>query len=355
MICPYCGKTTKDEAQFCGSCGHKIARCPSCNRVLRTSARFCAFDGTELPPELLQDLPATITATPPVVPPVPPRQVPAATAERVRPPEPTQQTQPKKQSRLPVILGAVLFVLLLIGIVVGVGMWQGWFSSGSSSSNGSDGLSVPAGETSSQSEAPADSGADASDSAAEPEDDAQSEGDAEPDDDDDLSSESAVEPETQSDAEEEVIEVPVSERRYEIVASDLSWSEACEAAAEAGGHLATITSEEEYDVICALAGESGLKYLWLGAVLSTDEMTWGEDGCWITGESWSFDVWYPGEPSLADTDGTPESCLCLWYAAYGGEDIGWTFNDQRDNLVEDFPSVSGKVGYVIEFDDGYAE
>ncbi|MCD8340557.1 MAG: zinc ribbon domain-containing protein [Clostridiales bacterium] len=70
MICPYCGKETKDDAQFCAACGHQIARCPSCNRVLRTNAKFCGFDGTALPPELLRDLPAPAAA------PVPPRRTP---------------------------------------------------------------------------------------------------------------------------------------------------------------------------------------------------------------------------------------------------------------------------------------
>ncbi|MCD8340556.1 MAG: hypothetical protein LUC87_00165 [Clostridiales bacterium] len=259
----------------------------------------------------------------------------------------------KKQSRLPVILGAVLIVLL-VGIVVGVGVWQGWFSSDRSGGEEAD-LSVPAGETADQSEAPEDGEMAAADNQTQPEEAVQSETGDEAEIGAVQSSEAEAEIEAQSDAEEEHIEVPVSERTYEIVAADLSWSEAYEAAMEAGGHLATITSQEEYDAVCALAEESGLKYLWLGAALTTDEMTWGEDGCWITGEDWTFDVWYPGEPSLADTDGTQEFCLCLWNAAYDGVDIGWTFNDQRDNLVEDFPSVSGKVGYVIEFDDGYTE
>ncbi len=338
MICPYCGKETKDDALFCASCGHKIARCPACNRVLRTNARFCGFDGTALPPELLVDLPAPKAA------PVPPRHSPT----------PVTPEQTKERSKLPIILGAVLIVLLLAGIVVGVGVWQGWFSSGRSTDE-EETLSVSAGEAGDQSEASEDDEVAAADSMTQSEEAVQSETGDEAEIDAAQSSEPATEIEAQSDAEAEQIEVPVSERTYEIVASDLSWSEANEAAREAGGHLATITSQEEYDVICALADESGLKYLWLGAALTSDEMTWGEDGCWITGEAWSFDVWYPGEPSLADTDGTQEFCLCLWNAAYDGVDIGWTFNDQRDNLVEDFPSVSGKVGYVIEFDDGYAE
>ncbi|MCD7858060.1 MAG: zinc ribbon domain-containing protein [Clostridiales bacterium] len=340
MLCPYCGKTTKDDALFCATCGHKIARCPSCNRVLRTNARFCGFGGTALPPELLLDLPAPMAAAVPLVAPQP----------RYVSNEAHPAGQTKERSRRPIILAVVLIVLLLIGIVVGVGLWQGWFSSDRSSDE-EGALSVSAGEAADQSEAPEEGTLAAAASEPQPEDAVQSEAANEAEGNAAQSSEAAAE----ADVEAEQAEVPISERTYEIVASDLSWSEANEAAREAGGHLATITSEEEYDVLCTLADESGLKYLWLGAALTSDEMIWGEDGCWITGEAWGFDAWYPGEPSLADADGTQEFCLCLWNAAYDGADIGWTMNDQRDKLVEDFPSISGKVGYVIEFDDGYVE
>ena len=32
------------------------------------------------------------------------------------------------------------------------------------------------------------------------------------------------------------------------------------------------------------------------------------------------------------------------------EGSGWTFNDQRGDLIAALPSVSGAVGYVIEFE-----
>lgn len=217
MICPYCGKETKDDALFCASCGHKITQCPACNRVLRTNARFCGFDGTALPPELLVDLPAPKAA------PVPPRHSPT----------PVTPEQTKERSKLPIILGAVLIVLLLAGIVVGVGVWQGWFSS-SRSTDEEETLSVSAGEAGDQSEASEDDEVAAADSMTQSEEAVQSETGDEAEIDAAQSSEPATEIEAQSDAEAEQIEVPVSERTYEIVASDLSWSEANEAAREAG-------------------------------------------------------------------------------------------------------------------------
>lgn len=135
---------------------------------------------------------------------------------------------------------------------------------------------------------------------------------------------------------------------YQIVVEDVSWQEAYDRALAAGGHLATITSQEEFDAICAQADQAavatGVRYLWLGARQGAGGWT-GTD-CWITGEDWTFAPWYPGEPSGQDADGTPENVLCMWNV----QQSGWTFNDQRQDLLSVLPEVSGKVGYVIEFE-----
>lgn len=134
------------------------------------------------------------------------------------------------------------------------------------------------------------------------------------------------------------------EYRYEIIQSDMSWSEAKAACEARGGYLATITTIEEYDKICKLADETDLIYLWLGACLPTADTSWSEAG-WITGESWTFENWYPGEPSKWDDDGALEYCLSMWTVKNGP----WTFNDQRNDIVAALPSITGKVGYVCEY------
>lgn len=140
--------------------------------------------------------------------------------------------------------------------------------------------------------------------------------------------------------------------RYEFVKSDASWTEANQAAMEAGGHLAVITSEEEFDKICEIADTSGVTYIWLGAQIFSVEDNWEDH--WITGEEWTFDRWYPNEPSKIDTsDNAEEFCLCLWNVKY--EEYGWTFNDQRDNLAGEFSFVSGKLGYIIEYEEEVEE
>lgn len=152
--------------------------------------------------------------------------------------------------------------------------------------------------------------------------------------------ETAPEVETQPEPEYEI----VYEYSYEIVSGDLSWTEAKAACEAKGGYLATIGSQEEYNTIAALANQYDLKYLWVGACLPDNSATWADTG-WIDGTPWTYENWYPGEPSRQDSDGTYERYLCIW-TVNGGP---WTFNDQRNELVKDFPFTSGVVGYVCEY------
>lgn len=135
---------------------------------------------------------------------------------------------------------------------------------------------------------------------------------------------------------------------YKIHQADVSWEEAAERCYAEGGNLAVVTSEEEFNEICQLAEKSGLDYIWLGASLNNCSK-WEESNCCITGEEWTYSKWYPGEPSYEDSsDGVKEAYLCLWKAKKDGTDIGWTMNDQRNDLVGAFSYVSGKVGYICE-------
>nr|WP_051527054.1 lectin-like protein [[Eubacterium] cellulosolvens] len=143
--------------------------------------------------------------------------------------------------------------------------------------------------------------------------------------------------------------VPERISTYKLVTKDVSWQEAEREAEEAGGHLATITDENEYQKVCEVADRSGLTYIWLGARVYSVSENWNK---WIDGEEWTFEKWYPGEPSKTDkNDHVDELYLCMWNAKHNDADIGWTFNDQRNDIVADYASISGKIGYIIEFED----
>ncbi|MBQ6420375.1 MAG: VWA domain-containing protein [Clostridia bacterium] len=138
--------------------------------------------------------------------------------------------------------------------------------------------------------------------------------------------------------------------RYEIIAADISWTEASDLCISRGGHLATITSQAEMEQVSALAENSGLKYLWIGGYTSIRNNA--AYGHWITGEDFSYSAWYPGEPSRNDRDGTPEAYLMLWRV----EGV-WSWNDQRNDVDTAARTDTrlkyfiGKMGYVCEYED----
>lgn len=79
---------------------------------------------------------------------------------------------------------------------------------------------------------------------------------------------------------------------YKLFAYDMSFVEALEYCQKVGGHLATITSEEENQLISAYLAAQGGNMALLGG---TDE---GADGRWrwCTGEPFSYAVWNDQEP-----------------------------------------------------------
>ena len=82
--------------------------------------------------------------------------------------------------------------------------------------------------------------------------------------------------------------------RYQIVSGSFTWDQAKADAEARGGHLVTITSQDEWNVIWSLLGPNwGATVYWMGG---TDQ---GTDGNWrwITEENWSFNRWYPSQPS----------------------------------------------------------
>ena len=111
-----------------------------------------------------------------------------------------------------------------------------------------------------------------------------------------------------------------AQHTYAVIAGDVTWEEARQ-----------------------LAEERGLTYLWLGGQAGGD----GAFG-WLTGEAFDFSCWYPGEPSGSDSDGTAESFLCMWKP-----DGAWSWNDQRDDIIAGNREAAGKIGCVIEYEEGH--
>ena len=350
MICPKCKSEIKDDSKFCGKCGQKISRCPTCGRPILERARFCVYDGTMFPDDMLNLLPEE-------------------TAEDITENQEQQErreqavvkkTGHQKKKKVFVVLGVILGIVACAG----VGYAAVHALSGKKNVDQKQEQKIAREEK--------------KETTAVPEKISESSKLKQKTDQDEIASVSENTTENQetdtkvktkseteyaeteenkktvSESKEETSTVSESKapeiiHTYEVIAGDLSWEDAKNACEERGGYLATITSEEEYEKISEMADRSGLTYLWLGAKLQSDTEEWKQAG-WITGEDWTFDNWYPGEPSRQDTDGTKQLFLCMWKAKYNEEEIGWTFNDQRNDIVGAFPKIAGKVGYVCEYE-----
>ena len=162
------------------------------------------------------------------------------------------------------------------------------------------------------------------------------------------SPEPEVSPEDEAPAEEEEEDAGVSiigtpekakEENYTIYVEDLSWTEAQEKCLSMGGHLATISNQDELDTIISMAEEQGIEKLWIGCHRENGQLVWENY------EHIDFYKWGKGEPSEYDSgDNVAEDYLLLW--KFNGE---WVYNDSRNDPVADYPNMySGKIGYVFE-------
>lgn len=127
---------------------------------------------------------------------------------------------------------------------------------------------------------------------------------------------------------------PDTHHLYKYVSAPLiSWASAVTAAIAAGGHLATIGSEDENDLIFSLVGD---KVAWLGGSDAGHEGQWQ----WVTGEGFDYTHWAGGEPNnLLNED---------YLATWGNH----SWNDLADNALARL--VAGLDGYVVER-DGHAD
>jgi len=100
---------------------------------------------------------------------------------------------------------------------------------------------------------------------------------------------------------------PENQHLYLLVRVPMGWHEAENYCSSLGAHLATIQSAAENQFVSRMS-----EALWLGATDESQEGAWS----WVTGESWNYSDWYPGEPNnccparyCGPQECTPESYL----------------------------------------------
>ena len=133
----------------------------------------------------------------------------------------------------------------------------------------------------------------------------------------------------------------VNGNSYEVITGQttITWAEAKALAEGMGGHLVTITSEDENDFVAALLTEFGtgdLQRYWLGGY-QTDP---GSVACepsacwaWVTGEDWVYENWAAGEPN--NGAGGTQHYLHYW---------------PSPGLFDDMDNRNIMVGYIVEFE-----
>ncbi|MBM6977345.1 lectin-like protein [Intestinimonas butyriciproducens] len=123
---------------------------------------------------------------------------------------------------------------------------------------------------------------------------------------------------------------------YQVIDESLTWEDAVQACTQRGGHLATITSEQEQGAV-AYAINSGTKEAyWLGGSDETVEGQWQ----WITGENWSYDNWASGNPDNYQSEN---------YLGILRTNQNWANNSGAAYTWNDFSNKDAvMMGYVCE-------
>ncbi|MBQ6267389.1 MAG: hypothetical protein IJK64_06415 [Clostridia bacterium] len=117
---------------------------------------------------------------------------------------------------------------------------------------------------------------------------------------------------------------------YSIYHQTISWTEAKAYCENLGGHLATITTQEEQLFIESLNKDQ--KQLWAGGYRD-DNFVWH----WVTGEPWSYTHWGSGEPN---NNGGNETKLTVW-------PLEW--NDLADN------NLGEQSGFICEWESAVSD
>ncbi len=125
---------------------------------------------------------------------------------------------------------------------------------------------------------------------------------------------------------------------YEFVQAVGIARDDAEAAAEAmGGHLATITSAAESDIVTGLIDIPGVDAVWLGGYQPDPGAPVADGWEWVTAEAWCFTHWDSDEPN--DWGGS-EWLLGVWGPSGDGPVGRWNDADDTTGHID---------GYVVEF------
>lgn len=139
-------------------------------------------------------------------------------------------------------------------------------------------------------------------------------------------------------------------KTYQAFVDACTWADAKQKCEAAGGHLAYITSDDDWNQAISVLSGTGLRYVWLGGstYISNDGST--ITASWLNGSNLNYidnaRHWYPNEPSGWDNS-SPEHSLepyiLLWYV-----DDYWSLNDTSNDILKYYKPE--RIGYLCEFE-----
>ncbi|NBQ55993.1 MAG: hypothetical protein EBU36_05020, partial [Verrucomicrobia bacterium] len=121
--------------------------------------------------------------------------------------------------------------------------------------------------------------------------------------------------------------------RYQIIQGNFTWDQAKADAEAKGGHLATITSQQEWDFVERLMLLNPHGNLWMGGKENSSQWSW------VTGEVWNFTKWWWSEPN-----GNSNDVLLVPFTNLGAGN-NWYDHDSAPAPNDAFISS----GYILEF------
>ena len=137
---------------------------------------------------------------------------------------------------------------------------------------------------------------------------------------------------------------------YQRFDEGMTWTQAKARCEELGGHLVTITSEEEQKYVEGLLESGTKKQYWIGATTADGSPVW------VTGEAFSYSNWDSSEPnSHTRSDGEKEHYVHIYNVAnpavWGSRRFAWNdmYNDNTYPGEEDNFSTD-TVGFICEWE-----
>ena len=134
-------------------------------------------------------------------------------------------------------------------------------------------------------------------------------------------------------------------RVYELYDNALSWEEAKAHCESLGGHLVTINSAEENELVHSMISDDS-RIAWIGAYFDTETGAWR----WVTDEEFDYTNWASGEPT--NSEASPEPYAHMHPCDIGTVQVSATWNDM--SILDSWTShyAVQNSSYICEYEPG---